>query len=116
MRDEPLVMTAAPGHSPGVTVLTLKGPLTLQNMFGFQQQIQEYKPQVLILDLTESQYMDSAGLGAIMNCFVSAQKAGRTLLLAGANERISALLESTKVHTVLKNYPTASEAETSLQH
>ena len=115
MRDEPLVMTASPGSHADVTVLTLDGPLTLQNMFSFQQEIRQYTPPVLIFDLTKSVYMDSAGLGSLMNCYVSAEKNGRKVLLAGANERIRALLETTKVHLVLKNYATAAEAESSVR-
>jgi len=115
MRDEPLVMTAVPGQHPDVTVITLTGPLTLQNMFGFQQEIRQYTPPVLIVDLTNSVYMDSAGLGALMNCYVAAEKNGRKVLLAGANERIRALLETTNVHVILKNYPTAAEAESGVR-
>lgn len=115
MRDEPLTVTAAPGSSEGVTILLLKGPLTLQNSFGFQQELTQHKPAVLIIDLTGSPYMDSAGLGLLMNCYVSAEKNGRRLLLAGAGERIQALLQMTKVHLILKNYPTAADAEASVR-
>jgi anti-sigma B factor antagonist len=115
MRDEPLTVTAAAGRGAGVTILMLKGPLTLQNTFDFQDDLAQHKPAVLILDLTESPYMDSAGLGLLMNCYVSAEKNGRTLLLAGANERIHALLQMTKVHLILKNYPTAADAEASIR-
>jgi anti-sigma B factor antagonist len=59
--------------------------------------------------------MDSAGLGLLMNTYVSAEKNGRTLLLAGANERINALLQTTKVHLILKNYRTAADAEASVR-
>src|SRR4051812_3922654 len=113
MRDEPLTVSAAPGSSEGVTVLRLKGPLTLQNTFDLQPELAQHKPAVLIIDLTEAPYMDSAGLGLLMNCYVSAEKNGRTLLLTGANERIHALLQITKVQLILKNYPTAAEAEAS---
>jgi anti-anti-sigma factor len=113
MRDEPLTVTAAPGNGEGVTILMLKGPLTLRNTFDFQHDLAQHKPAVLILDLTESPYMDSAGLGLLMNCYVSAEKNGRTLLLAGANERIQALLQMTKVHLLRKNYPTIADAEAS---
>jgi anti-anti-sigma factor len=51
---------------------------------------------VLILDMTESPYMDSAGLGLLMNYYVSAEKNGRKLLLAGTNQRIQALLQMTR--------------------
>jgi anti-anti-sigma factor len=115
MRDEPLTVSAAPGSSEDVTILLLKGPLTLQNTFDFQQELARHKPAILIIDLTESPYMDSAGLGLLMNGYVSAEKNGRTLLLAGASERIQALLQMTKVHLILKNYPTAADAEASVR-
>ena len=71
-------------------------------------------PKVLIVDLSDSPYMDSAGLGLLMNYYVSAQNHGRQILLACVNERIAALLELTKVHGVLKSFPTVEAAETSL--
>jgi anti-anti-sigma factor len=114
MRDEPLIVSVEPATDTGVTILKLSGPLTLQNMFAFQQELAQHKPQLLIIDLTESPYMDSAGLGTLMNSYVAAEKGGRRLLLAGANQRITALLEMTKVHLILKNYPTAAEAEASV--
>lgn len=114
MRELPLTVTAAPGSGEGVTILVLHGPLTLQNSFDFQHDLEQHKPRVLILDLTDSPYMDSAGLGLLMNYYVSAQKNGRKLLLAGTNERINALLQMTKVDLLLKNYATAADAEASI--
>jgi anti-anti-sigma factor len=115
MRDEPLAVTAKSGYREDVTVLLLRGPLTLPNTFTFREDLAQHKPAVLIIDLTGSPYMDSAGLGLLMNCYVSAEKSGRTMLLAGANERINALLQMTKVHLILKNYPTAADAEASIR-
>jgi anti-sigma B factor antagonist len=111
MRDAPLTVTVKSGQHEDTTIPVLKGPLTLQNSFDFQNDLAEHKPAVLILDLTESPYMDSAGLGLVMNCYVSAEKNGRKVLLAGVNERIRALLELTRVHLILKNYATVAEAE-----
>jgi anti-anti-sigma factor len=115
MRDEPLAVTAKNGQREDVTILLLQGPLTLPNTFNFRQDLSQHQPKVLIIDLTESPYMDSAGLGLLMNYYVSAEKNGRKLLLAGANERINALLQMTKVHLILKNYPTAADAEASIR-
>jgi anti-anti-sigma factor len=115
MRDEPLAVTARSGLHEGTTILMLRGPLTLQNSFDFQHDLAQHKPAVLIIDLTESPYMDSAGLGLLMNSYISAEKNGRKLLLAGVNERIRALLEMTRVHLILKNYPTAADAEASVR-
>ena len=71
-------------------------------------------PKVLIVDLSDSPYMDSAGLGLLMNYYVSAQNHGRKILLASVNERIKALLELTKVDGILQSYPTVEAAEASL--
>lgn len=112
MRDAPLTITAD-SRRDGVIVLSLNGPLTLQNIFAFQEEVARREPQLLIIDLTESPYMDSAGLGSLMNAYVHAKKNGRKLVLAGANMRVNALLETTKVHLILKNYATIADAETS---
>lgn len=93
---------------------TLDGPLTLSTMFPLQDELRSLKPLVMILDLSGVPYMDSAGLGLIMNCYVSAGNDGRKLLLAGVNERVAALLEMTKVHKILTSFPTVEEAEASL--
>lgn len=56
MRDEPLVMTATPGGHADITVITLTGPLTLQNMFAFQHDIRQYTPPIMIIDLSGTPY------------------------------------------------------------
>jgi anti-sigma B factor antagonist len=83
-------------------------------MFGFQNEFRANTPQVMIVDLSESPYMDSAGLGLLMNYYVSAEGHGRKLLLVAANERITAVMQMTKVDKILKNFPTVDAAEASL--
>jgi anti-anti-sigma factor len=114
MRDEPLTYSFAQGQSEGTMVLKLVGPLTLSTMFGFQDEFRSAKPQVLILDMSETTYMDSAGLGLIMNYYVSAQDHGRKLLLAGVNERVVELFKMTRVEGVLTSFPTVEAAEASV--
>jgi anti-anti-sigma factor len=114
MRDEPLTYSYAPGRSEGTMILKLVGPLTLSTLFGFQNEFRSMTPQVLIIDFSESPYMDSAGLGLVMNCYVSAQDHGRKLLLTGVNERVRALFEMTRVQGVLSSFPTVEAAEESL--
>ena len=114
MRDEPLTYSFSQGKSDGTTVLKLIGPLTISTMFGFQNEFRAATPQTMIVDLSETTYMDSAGLGLIMNYYVAAADHGRKLLLAGMNDRIKALLEMTKVLGVLQTFPSVAEAEASL--
>ena len=114
MRDEPLTYSFTPGRSEGTMILRLIGPLTLSTMFGFQNEFRATTPQVMIVDMTEVPYIDSAGLGLIMNYHVAAQDQGRKLLLAGVNERVTALFEMTRVQNVLSIFPTVEAAEASV--
>lgn len=109
MRDAPLTVTASSGKGRDVAILALHGPLTLPNIFPFQDEVARHEPQLLVIDLTHTPYIDSAGLGSLMNAYVHAQKNGRRLVLAGANARVTALLEMTKVQLILKNYATVAD-------
>lgn len=115
MTDEPFSYTTSLGAKTGVTVLKVTGPLTLTHLFTFQSAFREMKPPILIMDLSDCRYMDSAGLGLIMNQFVSAANGKRRFIVTGANSRIQALMELTKVSTILTMYPTTADAEADLQ-
>src|SRR5438067_833466 len=114
MRDEPLTHSFTAGKRDGTTILKLSGPLTISTMFGFQNELRAVKSPVLIIDLSETPYMDSAGLGLIMNSHVSSMDRGGKLLLAAMNDRVKALFEMTKVQAVVKSFPNVEEAEASL--
>lgn len=102
MLDKELLYAVSDGATVGTVILTLEGPFTLANMFQLQDQLRAMKPECLIMDLASVPYMDSAGLGVIMNYYVSAQNGGRKFFLTGINDRVAALLEMTKVDTVLQ--------------
>jgi len=111
MLDKELSYTTTDGAKPGTVILTLDGPFTLSNLFQLQGYLRTLQPACLIMDMTAVPYMDSAGLGVVMNYFVSAQTAGRKLLLAGVNERVQSLFEMTKVDSVLHSYDTVDAAQ-----
>ena len=111
MADDALEVTTATGEREGTTILRLVGPLTLRNLFGFQNDFRALTPPVLVVDMTEVHYIDSAGLGLLVNGHVSAERHGRVFRLAGVSPRVFALMEMTRVHTVMRLFPTVSEAE-----
>jgi len=111
MPNIPLTYSKADGTKDGTLVLKLTGPMTLSTVHVLQEEMRELKPQLLIFDLTDSPYMDSAGLGVLMNYYVSAQKNGRRIALTGVNPRIAMLLEVTRVNTLLPVFPDAAAAE-----
>lgn len=114
MTDGQLSYTSTPGRREGTIVVRLVGPLTLSTLFGFQNEFRAMRSPVLILDLGECPYMDSAGLGLIVNKYVSAESSHGKFLLANVSERIEALMEMTRVTNVLKLYPSVQAAEASL--
>ncbi len=114
MRDEPLSYSFTPGQKDGTTILKLVGPLTISTMFGFQNELRAATPQVLIIDMSEVPYMDSAGLGLIMNSHVAAMDHNRRFLVAGMNDRVTALCEMTRVSGVLSCFPSVESAEASV--
>lgn len=111
MPDEPMTFTQRPGSRDGIEILSLSGPFTLGNMFQLQRALQEIHSPYLIFDIAQVPYMDSAGLGLLVNTYVAAQKNGRKLAVVGATSRIMTLFEMTKVDSLLQHYPTVEAAE-----
>ena len=110
MPDAPLNISTSPDSTDAASVLVLEGPIVIAHLFQFQTRLREQTTPKIVLDLAGVPYMDSSGLGAILNAYVSAQKNGRAVLLAGVNDRVKALLQLTKVDAILKIYPDVAAA------
>jgi anti-sigma B factor antagonist len=112
LTDGPLTVDRKEGSTPETTIFSLSGPLTLRNMFDFQSQLRSGPtPAVTILDISQVPYMDSAGMGLVMNQYVHCKTKGLKLIVAGANNRVMDLFEVTKVSTILPLAATVEEAE-----
>ena len=111
MLEQEFSYATSDGTKPGVTILTLDGPFTIGNIFQIQSDLRTLKPPCLIVDFAGVPYMDSAGLGVIMNAFVSAQGGGRKVFVANVNDRIRSLLEMTRVDRVLEVCESVQAAE-----
>jgi anti-sigma B factor antagonist len=114
MSAELLTLESVPGQAAGSRILRLTGPLTMAGLFEFQSTLRKDPPAALILDLSAVPYMDSAGMGAIINYFVSCQRASRKMIVAGVNGRVLELFKMTKVEGLLTIVGTVSEAEQAL--
>ena len=71
------------------------------------------RPRWVALDLGDVPYIDSVGLGAIVQAYTSARRRGGDLKLLRTNRRIGRLLAITRLYTVLKSYDTEDEVERS---
>lgn len=106
-----LEIVVRPGSAAGQTVFELNGSLELQQIFTFQSRMREDQSPVTILDMSNIVYVDSAGIGALVNANVSRLRSDRKLVIAGITERAKTVLEVTKTAQFFDFYRTAAEAE-----
>jgi anti-anti-sigma factor len=113
LTDGPLTLDRRDGKSSDTKIFTLTGPLTLRNLFELQTELRGAQPAPLtIIDITAVPYMDSAGMGLIMNHYVRCQTKGTRLVVVGANSRVMDLFKVTKVEAILPLASSIEEAET----
>jgi anti-sigma B factor antagonist len=67
----------------------------------------------LLLNLGDVSYVDSAGLGEIVQAYATVNKNGGTLKLLNLTKRIKDLLSITKLLTVFETFDSEAEAVTS---
>ncbi|HEV3277606.1 MAG TPA: STAS domain-containing protein [Terriglobia bacterium] len=112
MLTEKLVITSELVGDHAVRVLKLSGPILLSNLFDFQALVRSDDSAILVLDLSEVPYMDSAAVGCLVNAHVSRVNHHRHLALAGVHDRVATLMQATHIDQVLKTFPTVAEALT----
>jgi anti-sigma B factor antagonist len=109
VRDEQLILTFE-DEADGLRVATLKGVLTISTLFEFQGFVRGDTSRSLIVDMTHITYVDSAGLGSLINAYVSRQRHGKKLSLVGVNERVMTIMRITNVDQFFTMYGTLEEA------
>jgi anti-sigma B factor antagonist len=114
MAKENLQVMAVAGAREGQRVLHLKGSLNIQTVFTFQDVMRTETGPALVLDFSEVDFIDSAGLGSLVAAHVGAQRGKRKLVFAGMNKQVTALLDMTHVSQLFKTYPTIKDAEAAL--
>lgn len=101
MQEKPLQIEKIEGGGESV-VFRLHGPLLLGNFFSFQSMVRSDPSNLLIVDVADVPYIDSAGIGCLVGAHVSRENAGRKLVIVGANDRLLTALKVTKVDQLFK--------------
>ena len=97
----------------GIAILDLKGRLVVGDASLLREKVNEEVAQGklnIILNLADVDYVDSTGLGTMVICFTSLQKAGGALKLYNLNRRNIELLLLTKLSTVFHIFGEEQEA------
>ena len=94
---------------PDITGICCAGRFTLGNrlseMEAHVNSLIHDGVRKLVIDLTQVEFVDSAGLGLIMRAFGELEQAGGQLRVAGANEQVQRLFDITHTGTILKLDP-----------
>jgi anti-sigma B factor antagonist len=101
-----------------VTVLYCKGRFTYRDeATAFSQKISELLPHArkLVIELSELEIIDSAGLGELVVVHMWIRASGCSLKLAGANPRVRQLLDLTNLLSIFEVHPTLDDALLSFQ-
>jgi anti-anti-sigma factor len=102
------------GSRPDVTIMKVSGPLTIRNFFEFQDATRSNKSPVLIIDMGEVPFLDSAALGSVLGLHVSCEKNKRKYGLVNVNARLQTMFTVCGVQDVLVTFPNLAEAEAAL--
>jgi anti-sigma B factor antagonist len=86
------------------TVVRCSGRLTADVTANLREQVKDLilPAKLVVLDLTDLQHMDSAGLGTIVALYVSARRANCDLRLINFNKRVRELLGMTNLLSIFE--------------
>src|SRR5579864_6748836 len=91
-------------------ILSLRGPLTMENVSPFMNAVRREDAPTVILDFSGVPYLDSSGLGSLVSACTSCIKTGRRMALTGVNKRVLKVFEITRVEQIFLMFPTLSDA------
>src|SRR5437660_11636917 len=74
-------------------VVHLKGKLSLETVHNFVQTLRPEPARHLILDLSGVSFLDSAGVGALVQIFVHRRNQGQTFMLTGLSKQSAAVIQ-----------------------
>ena len=107
-------LTIRDREKEGVLVLDLKGRLTVgEEVAQLRERLRAESDagrQRIILNLDDVDYIDSTGLGTLVICFTTMQKAGGSLKLLNLSRRNIELLILTKLTTVFELFNDEQDA------
>jgi anti-anti-sigma factor len=110
MQEKPLEIERVEDAGGSSVTFRLHGPLLLGNFFSFQSMVRNDQSQLLIVDLGDVPYIDSAGIGCLVGAHVSRENSGRKLVIASVSERLLNSLKATKVDQLFTFAATPEEA------
>jgi len=94
----------------GPRIARLKGKLSLETVSGFLQQLRPVDSADLVLDMSGVSYLDSAGVGALVQLFVHRRSKSQAFAVAALTQQGNAVLQVAGLVKLIPSYPSVAEA------
>ncbi|PKL82799.1 MAG: anti-sigma factor antagonist [Ignavibacteriae bacterium HGW-Ignavibacteriae-3] len=98
----------------GAVVIELKGNVMggpeAQEFSDLLHKLLDDSKKNVIIDLAETKFMNSSGLGMLISGYTTVKNGGGTMKLANATEKIESLLVITKLITIFEHYTSIDDA------
>ena len=110
-------LVTATRQTDGVTIVSLQGKLCLgedtRNIRDLVKDLVDGGQKSLVFDMAKLDYIDSAGIGALIGCFSSARSGGGNLKLLQVGKRVRDALTITKLLPVFEVFEDEAQAVSS---
>jgi anti-sigma B factor antagonist len=100
-------------RDPDVTVIRPRGRLTMVSAPAFRDFVSKTvsgRRPTLVVDLSNVEFMDSSGLGALVAGLKATRQAGGDLRIAAPNPQVEMVLQLTKLDRVLRPHASVDGA------
>lgn len=116
MQRSHLELERAAGSDGDRLILQLKGKLSLETVHNFIQTARPEKAAHLILNMSEVSFLDSAGVGVLVQLFVHRRSLGKSFALSGLSKHSYAVMEVAGLTKLLPIHDSVEQALAQAQH
>ena len=107
-------LTTNTREANGITIISLAGRLRLGDetraVRDLVKGLVEQDRKLLILEMGQLEYIDSAGLGALVACFSAVRRSGGSLKLLQVSPQVRGQLAATRLLTVFESFDDEAQA------
>src|SRR5262252_8123092 len=97
-------------HNGSPSVAKLDGKLVLETVTEFLQTMRPQSSPSLVIDMSNVSFLDSAGVGALVQLFVHRRNQGQKFALAGLKGQAIAVMQVSGLVKLLPIYASVTEA------
>ena len=109
---QPAKLDIAQQPSSNATLIArLTGKLSLETVNGFLQETRAISAEKLVLDMSGVSYLDSAGVGALVQLFVHRRGQSKKMGVAALTAQGAAVLQVAGLTKLLPTFATVQDAE-----